>query len=156
MFLIKLCEKLNSEKISYAITGGWAVALHKIPRTTFDVDVVIRLSSNNLEKIEQALKDLNLVSRLPLDSQSIFKFREEYINNKNLIAWSFHNPIRPSDIVDIIITDDLNEYDYEYIDVAKTRIPILTIKSLIKSKEKSKRPQDLEDIKWLKKMISTK
>ncbi len=151
-FLLKLCKSLNEKKVDYAICGGWAVALHKIPRFTFDVDLVLKLNEKNFKNTEKVLNDLGLVSQIPINAEQIFKFRLEYIQNKNLIAWNFSNPLAPSEIVDLIITEDQSELETEMKSFGEFKIPVLSAKSLIVMKEKSNRQQDLEDIKFLKKI----
>ncbi len=153
-FLIKLCKTLNENKIEYAIAGGWAVALHKIPRATFDVDLVLKISSENFINIEKILNQLGLVSQIPVNADQMFKFRLEYIQNKNLIAWNFVNPLMPSEVVDLILTENKSDLEIEIKKIGDCKIPVLSVKSLIQLKKKSNRPQDQEDIKWLQKLIS--
>ncbi len=153
-FLIKLCKTLNDNKIEYAIAGGWAVALHQIPRATFDVDLVLKISAQNFINIEKILNQLGLVSQIPVNADQIFKFRLEYIQNKNLIAWNFVNPLIPSEVVDLILTENKSDLEIEIKKVGDCKIPVLSAKSLIQLKKKSNRPQDQEDIKWLQKLIS--
>ena len=152
-FIFNLVKQFNHHKIDYAIAGGWAVALHQIPRATFDVDLVIHLSESNFERVESVLNQMGLVSKLPVNAKDIFKFRKEYIQNRNLIAWSFSNPLNPSDIVDIILTEDKKKLDTIIKTIGDIKIPVLSAQSLITMKLKANRPQDIEDIKWLKKLI---
>ncbi len=152
-FLIKLCQALNDNKIEYAVAGGWAVALHRIPRATFDVDLILKISAQNFKNTEKILNQLGLASQIPVDADQMFKFRLEYIQNKNLIAWNFVNPLSPSEIVDLILTEDKNDLEVEIKKVGDCKIPVLSARSLIHLKQKSNRPQDQEDIKWLKKLI---
>lgn len=152
MFINRVCSALQEAKIPYAVVGGYAVALHGAPRGTFDIDVVIKWSLKNLQKIEHALKLLGLVSRIPVDAESIFHFRDEYIKKRNLIAWNFYDPINPSHEVDIIITFDLENASAEVAKTAGGNIRILSLKDLIKMKKESGRPQDLEDVKSLERL----
>ena len=96
MFLYRVVESLAKHKVDYALVGGFAVALHGAVRGTIDVDLVIRLQKKQFQLAEVALKDLGLISRLPVTAENVFEFREEYIQNRNLIAWSFYNPKIPS------------------------------------------------------------
>ena len=152
-FLLKLCQSLNENKIIYAVAGGWAVALHKIPRNTFDVDLVLKLNEANFKNTQKVLNDLGLSSQIPVNAEQVFHFREEYIQNKNLIAWSFVNQLMPSEVVDVILTEDQSELETEVKDVAGIKIKVLSAGALIYMKKKSNRPQDQEDIKWLQKLI---
>jgi len=154
VFIYRLIQALEKRKVDYAIAGGYAVALHGAIRGTVDIDLVLRLSKKNLLTAEAALVDLGLQSRLPLRASEVFDFREEYIRNKNLITWNFINLNNPVASVDIIITEDLRKMKVKRILVGDQILRVVSIEDLIKMKKKSKRPQDLEDIKalrWLKK-----
>ena len=152
MFLHQVCAALNHSKIPYAIVGGYAVALHGAIRGTVDVDIAINWSIQNLKKTEEALKELGLVSRLPIDAESVFHFRDEYIKNRNLIAWNFYQPSNPLNQVDIIINYDLKKAKSKKIKTHLTDIHILSKKDLIEMKKKSGRPQDLQDVEALEEL----
>ena len=74
MFINKVCDALQKAKIPYAVVGGFAVALHGIPRGTIDIDFVIQWSLKNLLKTEAVLKELGLVSRIPVDAKACSHF----------------------------------------------------------------------------------
>ncbi len=152
MFIYRLIQALEGRKVNYAIAGGYAVALHGVVRGTVDIDLVLRLSKRNLLAAEAALKDIDLQSKLPLQAAEVFDFREEYIRNKNLIAWNFINPNNPVESVDIIITEDLRNMKVKRILVGDQILRVVSIEDLIKMKKKSKRLQDLEDIKALRRL----
>lgn len=149
MFIHQVCQALDSAKIPYAIVGGYAVALHGALRGTIDIDIAIVWTLNNLEKVEKALNNLGLISLLPLDSNSIFHFRKEYIENRNLIAWNFYDPKNPVNQVDIIINYDLKNAHTKTILTNSGKIKVLARNDLISMKKASGRPQDLEDVKAL-------
>jgi hypothetical protein len=149
MFLHKVCQHLDAANIPYAIVGGYAVALHGAARGTFDVDIAIEWSLKNLAKVESALKELGLVSRLPIDANSVFHFKEEYVQKRNLIAWNFYNPRKPIEQVDIIITFDLKHHKVKSMQTQEGKVRVLAKDDLIEMKTKSGRKQDLEDVKAL-------
>lgn len=149
MFIHEVCNILNRSEISYAIVGGYAVALHGAVRGTIDVDIAIVWTLRNLEKVEKALNKIGLISRLPLDSHSVFHFRNEYIERRNLIAWNFYDPKNPVNQVDIIINYDLKDAHTKTISTSSGKIKVLSRKDLIDMKKVSGRPQDIEDVKAL-------
>lgn len=108
-FIEKICLRFSELKIPYAVVGGYAVALHGAPRGTIDLDLIISLQESCIVSAQKALESLGLKSLLPINGQDLYKYRLEYINNRNLIAWSFYNPVNPMEIVDIIITVDLDD-----------------------------------------------
>lgn len=149
MLLTRLCQAFQEEGVPFAIVGGYAVSLHGAVRGTVDVDIVLRFSRGDFLAAETALKALRLVPRLPVNAGQVFDFREDYIANRNLTAWSFYNPSDPSEIVDIIITHDLAKMKIEKVRLGELSIPVISRKDLIAMKKRSARPQDLEDIKAL-------
>src|ERR1700722_19657761 len=107
MLIHNICSALDKAGVAYAIVGGYAVALHGAIRGTVDVDVVVQWSLKNLQDTEKAFKQIGLVSLIPITAETLFHFRDEYIQNRNLIAWNFYDPSNPLNQVDIIINYDL-------------------------------------------------
>jgi hypothetical protein len=150
MFIHKVCSALKKAKVPFAVVGGYAVALHGAVRGTIDVDIVIRWSLKHLQDVESTFKKLGLVSRIPVNAENVFNFREEYIQNRNLIAWNFYNPSNPLNQIDIVINYDLKNLKHiQKIPSADTVIPVLSVIELIKMKKAAGRPQDIEDIEAL-------
>ena len=153
MLLKKLVKSLQRYDVDYAIVGGYAVALHGAVRGTVDVDLVVNVDEESLAKAERALNDIGLKSRLPVSARDVAGFRDEYIQNRNMKAWSFINADDPTEVVDIVITDSLKDLNTIKKKVAGIAITVLAIRDLIEMKRRSGRPQDLEDIKSLEKLI---
>ena len=151
-FLEKICQALNQNKVGYVIVGGYAVALHGAVRGTLDVDIALRWTLRDLKKAEQVLNDLGLVSRLPISADDIFQFRDEYIKNRNLVAWNFYNPLNLAEQLDIIITYDAKGRRRESKKLASATVPVLNKQDLIEMKRRSGRPQDNADIDALEKI----
>jgi hypothetical protein len=150
MFIHQVCAALDEAKVAYAIVGGYAVALHGVVRGTVDVDVALQWSLTNLQNAEAVLKRLCLVSRIPINAENLFHFRDEYIQNRNLIAWNFYSPSNPANQVDIVVNYDLNKSRHtKIVQTSLGKIRILSLLDLIKMKKASGRPQDLEDVKAL-------
>jgi hypothetical protein len=150
VWFIRLIQAFDEGKLDYALVGGMAVALHGAVRGTVDVDLIIKLNRKEFLTAEKILRSLGLQSRLPVTAGEVFDFRREYIKNRNLTAWSFFNPSNPLEIVDIIITHDLNHMKKKVIPFQGLKIKILDLDDLIKMKSGTGRKQDLEDIKALK------
>jgi hypothetical protein len=149
MFVDEICRKLDHDKIAYAIVGGYAVALHGAVRGTVDLDIVIEWTLSNLLKLEQSLKQLGLISLLPITAENLYHFREDYIQNRNLIGWNFYDPKNALVQLDVIINYNLNKKDIETFQTRKGKLKVLCLNRLIEMKKKSGRPQDLEDVKAL-------
>jgi hypothetical protein len=151
-FVEKVCQSLAGHGVRYALVGGYAVALHGAVRGTVDVDIVIDWTLKALRKTEMALNSLGLVSRLPLSVDDVFAYRDEYVKNRNLIAWNFHNPADGSQQVDVVITYDLTGKRRYRVPTASGPIFLLVKEDLLDMKKASGRPQDLADVEALERL----
>ncbi|MFI5345575.1 MAG: hypothetical protein ACHQ51_04295 [Elusimicrobiota bacterium] len=152
MFLYEVADALTGAKVPFAVAGGYAVALHGAVRGTVDVDIVLSLKKKDFISAEAALRGLGLAPRLPVTAAEVFDFREEYIRERNLVAWSFVDGRDPTRIVDIVITHDLAKMRSARVSAGGRRLPVLSVPDLIAMKKASGRPQDLEDIRALKEL----
>ncbi|MFH2203736.1 MAG: hypothetical protein ABIJ96_11510 [Elusimicrobiota bacterium] len=144
-----MAEALESRGIAYAIAGGHALAFHGALRATYDIDIVIKLDKKNILGVEEALASIGLKSRQPINAEQMFNFRQEYIDNKNLKAWTFQNPSDSSEVIDIIITHDLKKMKSKKIQSGKYMLRVIAKKDLIAMKKAAGREQDIEDVKAL-------
>jgi len=152
LFINRVCDSLEQQGVRYAVVGGYAVALHGAVRGTMDIDLAINWDLGSLRKTEAALRSIGLISRLPVGAAEVFQFRDEYIRNRNLVAWNFYNPKDLSQQVDVIITYDLKGKGRQLLHTRSGPLQILQRNELIRMKRASGRPQDLEDVKALEKL----
>ena len=131
MLLYRLTHALKKFKVRYAIAGGWAVALHGAVRGTVDIDIAIVLSHDNLSKTQNALHSLGLESRLPITVEDLIRFREEYIRNKKMLAWRFINLKDNTEVIDVLILEDLRDLQIERMKVGRESIPVIAKADLI-------------------------
>lgn len=151
--LERICTALRVAGVRYALVGGHAVALHGAVRGTVDIDVAVSWSRKSLRATEKALNDAGLVSRLPITADDVFDFRKEYVEKRNLVAWSFYNPDDLSEQVDVIITYDLKGKRTRKIQLTSGPISVLALRDLIEMKRESGRPQDIEDVRALERLL---
>jgi len=149
-FLEKVCQVFEKHKVPYALVGGYAVALHGAPRGTMDIDFIVKMNEEIYERVEAALKIIGLQPRLPVKAKEVFQFRREYIEKRNMVAWSFVNPLQPFEIVDIIITENLDDFSSVEKQLATTKVKVISKRDLIKMKEKAGREQDKIDAEALR------
>lgn len=153
MFIHRIIEALTRHRVNYALVGGYAVALHGILRGTVDVDLAIALERQQFLAAEQALGELGLRPRLPVSAGEVFDFRQEYIEKRNLRAWSFYNEHNPLEVVDILITEDAGNMATVVKRTGDLAIVVAAVPELIRMKQHAARPQDLEDIRHLEKLL---
>src|SRR6059036_1068620 len=152
MLLLRVTGALDAARVPYAIVGGYAVALHGAVRGTLDIDLVLRFSEAHFKAAEKAFRSISLEPRLPVSARDVFRFREEYIRRRNLTTWTFVNPADPSEMVDVIINHDLTGMKVKRVRVLGRVVKLASIHDLIRMKEEAGRPQDIEDVKALRKL----
>lgn len=158
MYYFEVMDALYREQVQYLIVGGLSVNLHGVPRLTQDIDVILSMSPENVLKAVRLLKNLGFLPRLPVDPEDLADARKvkDWIENKNLKAFSFYQPDRPFEVVDIVLVYPLNfEEAYTRRVVRKLKdieIPIACIDDVVAMKEFSGRDQDLSDVAMLKKV----
>ena len=52
----RIIDAFNKNNVEYIIIGGYAVILHGFLRATEDLDIIIKLSSENVAKLQHSLK----------------------------------------------------------------------------------------------------
>jgi hypothetical protein len=157
MFYFDLLKSLYENKIQYLIVGGVAVNLHGVPRATFDFDLLISIDKENIFNLINVLKNDGYKPSLPEDPIGMADPEKvkKWINEKNLIAFSFFNEKQSHKVVDIILHHPLNfsvAYNRKVVKkVDNFELYIASIDDIILMKESSSRSKDLKDIEFLKK-----
>ncbi|HUD70353.1 MAG TPA: hypothetical protein VMQ62_00195 [Dongiaceae bacterium] len=152
MFLLEVVGALDAARVPYLLVGGYAVALHGAVRGTVDIDLVIRRRAADFERLERALQGIGLQSRLPVTAAEVFQFREEYLRNRKLRAWTFMNPSRPSEIVDVVLSEDAGTMKADRVRVEGRTIRLASVADLIRMKSGTGRRQDEADVEALKRL----
>jgi hypothetical protein len=153
MDISKIISALEKHGVRCSIVGGCAVALHGVVRGTIDLDLVIEHKADQFSHCEAALTSLGFVSRLPVTANEVYQFRDEYVKNRNMLAWSFYKPDNPMHVVDILITKDLCTLTSTRIKSATFSYPVISLADLVQMKKEAGRPQDLEDLKLLEPLL---
>jgi hypothetical protein len=156
MFYEEIFKEFSKRKIKYLVVGGLAVNLHGIPRMTQDMDIIVNMGEDNLKKILEGLEALGYKPRLPVKPASLLdpKVRSEWIQSRNLKAFTFVHKGNPAQEVDILLVSPLN-FDDAY--ARKTvkhagdiNINLVNISDLILMKEGLGRTTDDYDVKMLR------
>jgi hypothetical protein len=161
--LRNLIKELSKVGIKYVICGGVACVLHGVERTTFDLDLSVDLSDENLIKLIELSKRFNLQPRIPepITNLLIPEKRKEWIENKKALVYTFVS--KNSAIqMDIFLSYPITYFELmknaEMINVDDYTVYISSINDLLIAKEHISEPRDkdLIDIKELKKILSEK
>lgn len=160
MFFAQAIACLEESGVAYCVVGGLAVSLHGIPRTTYDLDVVVVPDADSLAKTDRALRAIGLEPRLPV---SLVEFadadtRRRALDERSLRAVTFADPGDPLREVDVLISPPIDPVAL----VARARrvaIGTLTAKvvdlaDLVAMKRAAGRPQDLADVVHLERLLA--
>lgn len=156
---LPLFKALNEANVQYIVVGGLATVLHGYARFTADIDLVINLEQHEAEKAIQAITAIGLKPRLPVEPIQFTDtaIRESWINDKNMLVFTFFDPDNPLMILDVFVREPFPFKDMAAravsMDIGGLSVPVCAISDLIKMKQKSGRPKDLEDIKYLQGLL---
>lgn len=138
-----LLIELSDKGADFVLVGGHAVAFHGHPRATKDMDVLVRASSSNAEKVYRALAAFGA----PLQNFAV--------QAKDFAAYDGILQIGlPPRRVDIINRADGVSFDEAIAEGASfmlegRRIPVIGRAALIKNKRAAGRAQDAADVEAL-------
>lgn len=125
------------------MVGAYALAAQGYPRSTLDIDIWVKPSKDNSSKLYKALVEFGA----PLQDINENTFKEKGIVFQIGVA-----PCRIDIITEIsggIEFTDANTRSLKS-EIEGTSLNILSIEDLIKNKEATGRPKDIEDAKILK------
>ena len=139
--LREFIELLNSLKVDYIVVGGHAVAFHGHPRFTGDIDLLVRLSPENSERLIDAVKKFGLED---------FGLSAADFMQPGLIVQLGHPPNR-IDLLTSISGVDFDEAWDNKIGGDLDGLPVFYLgwDSLLKNKRASGRDKDLADVSRL-------
>ena len=154
-FYEEILRAFQKAEVKYVLVGGIAVNLHGAMRNTADIDILVKMSDENLKKLVNILKSHGYQVKQPVDPMQIAdrKTREDWINNKHMKAFNFYKEDELKE-VDIIIESPVSFENARrnaiYITVDDLKLPVISINDLIKMKSKTGRAIDKLDIDELK------
>jgi len=139
---VDFIELLNAHQVEYMVVGAHALAFHGRPRHTGDLDIWIKPSSANADKMVKVLKDFGF--------GSLGLTKEDFIKENNVTQLGYP-PLR-IDILNAISGVDFEDAYKGKInaEVDDLQISYINIKDFIANKQASGRAKDLGDIEVLK------
>lgn len=152
-----IIEALNKAQVRYLVVGGFAVIAYGYGRTTYDVDFVIDLEKNNIERTFAALKSLSYVTSVPITAEQFAnaQLRESWIQEKGMKVLKMVSDLHcelPVDIFVYMPFDFVKEYEEAKLEELKPGLWVrfIRIRELIKMKEASGRKNDEDDLEKLR------
>ncbi len=134
-------ELLNANNVQYLVVGGYAVALHGYPRYTKDLDIWIRMTKKNAEKLVKALSQFGF--------QSLGLTISDFLEKDTIIQLGY--PPRRIDILTTIPGVSFGKCykSREIVNIDDIDVNFINLSNLILNKKSTGRPQDLADLERL-------
>ncbi len=132
---------LEKHNVKYVVIGGIASILYGVPRTTFDLDILIEATSENAGKLLQALQETGLGTALLTTPENILGNEITIFQDRVRIDVQTKTP----GIEFETAWENRNTVEYQ-----GQKFHLLSKSDLIASKEAAGRPKDLEDIRLLR------
>jgi predicted nucleotidyltransferase len=155
---VDIVRRLNEAGVRYLVAGGVAVNMHGVPRMTYDLDLLVELSDENLRRLLTILDGWGFRPKVPvpiLDLADGAK-RREWIEQKNMKAFNLVNEEWALSEIDLLIDSPV---DYEKarrnavtLTIDGVDLPLVSIEDLITMKRGTGREQDEADIRYLEKV----
>lgn len=133
-----MLSAFSDRRVEYLLVGGYALAVHGLPRATGDLDLWIRPTPENARRAMSALKDFGA---------SLMDLREEDLCAPGTVFQIGVVPCR----VDVLTAIDGVGFDEAWpnrreVEVEGVRVLVLSREDLLRNKRASGRRQDLADI----------
>jgi hypothetical protein len=148
---------LESAGVRYIVAGGLAVNAHGYLRFTKDVDIVVQLFPDNIERAFAALTAVGYRPSVPIVAAQFSDeaTRAGWIRDKNMQVLQFWSDKHPETPIDMFVTEPFlfdEEYDRALVKPLHGAIDVrfVSMPTLIRMKEQAGRTQDLVDIENLK------
>ena len=141
--IVRVCAALNRERVKYIVVGGCAVILHGYRRTTYDIDLLVDPSSENIRRVKEVFREV-------FQSDEISEIRDVDIEQYAVIRFA---PESEEIVIDLIgkigkVNFEAAIKDIEEVELEGVKIPVCGLSTLIETK-KGIRPKDKEDLLFL-------
>ncbi len=137
-----MLSALSAEGVDYLVVGAYALAAHGLPRATGDLDIWVRPTADNADRVQRALRafgaplfDLTRDDLLRPDTVfqiGIVPGRIDLLTGVTGVTFEEAWPSRIRVTLEGLV------------------VPIIGFDELLRNKEATGRPQDLADAVWLR------
>ncbi len=140
---VDMLAALLRARVEFVLVGAHALAAHGLPRATGDIDIFVRASATNAERIFAALADFGA----PIAAHGIAASDFAELGN----VYQIGLPPRRIDILTEIsgVTFDEAWASKIEAEIASLRIPVIGREALLRNKRASARDKDLVDVREL-------
>ena len=136
-----MLSALSAEGAEFLVVGAYALAAHGPPRATGDIDIWVRPTGENAQRVWRALKRF----RAPL-----FDLTVEDLTTPDIVFQIGTAPCR----IDLLTSIDGVNFEAAWTNRRQTevegqKLAVLSRCDLLQNKKATGRPQDLADVVWL-------
>jgi len=141
--IVRVCAALNRGKVKYIVVGGCAVILHGYRRTTYDIDLLVDPSLENIRRLKKVFREV-------FPSDEVSEIRDVDIEQYAVVRFV---PESEEIVIDLIgkigkVNFETAMKDIEEVELEGVKIPVCGLSTLIETK-KGVRPKDKEDSLFL-------
>ena len=159
MIYLDLFRALQEYRVRYLLVGGLAMNLHGVPRMTMDVDLLLVMDDENLDRFIACAEALHLSPSAPVVLTALKDpvQRRFWVEQKHMIAFGLQNAeARVPIMVDILIAPPVDvEEAWQRAatrDLAGVEVRLASVNDLIVLKQGTGRAQDQSDIEHLERI----
>jgi hypothetical protein len=141
-----IIKALNQFEVDYILIGGYAVILHGLPRTTQDMDLIIKMSGENIKNLQTALRSV-------YNDSEINEIKFEELKKYAVIRYGTPDNFNIDIMAGIGENANYDNIEFEIKEVDDLKIKLATAGALFKLKKNSMRPQDQSDAVFLSEIL---
>lgn len=146
---IAVLAALDKHGVDYVLIGGVAVVLHGMERLTRDVDIMVKMVPENVERLRKALHEV-------FDDGSIEEITLGELQKYPVIRYGTPNDFYIDVIARIGEVAAFENLDYEVLDYQGTKIKIATPETLYRLKKDTVRDRDKMDAAFLLELMKVR
>ena len=159
MKIAELLQSLTDAQVNYVLVGGLAVQLHGFLRATFDIDLVLAMSDENLVRFINVAKNYGLQPGIPVPIESLRNAEQidQWHREKGMLAFSLREPHVGGSVIDVLVRPDVT-FEKLFANAVEghlfgRRVLIASIDDLLAMKRIANRPKDRIDIEALERIL---
>ena len=154
----ELLGTLSHHNVDFVLVGGMAVQLHGYMRMTYDIDLVLAMNDENLNRFITVAKNLGFSPVIPVAIESLKDAAqiERWYREKGMLAFALREPTLAGSVIDVLVRPEVS---YENLLVEAVdgelfgrKIKVASIDHLLLMKRIANRPKDQLDIVALEKI----
>jgi hypothetical protein len=154
----QLLNTLTAQSVDFVLVGGMAVQLHGYMRMTYDIDLVLAMSDENLTRFIDTAKELGFIPVIPVPIEALKDANqiERWYREKGMLAFALREPTIGGSVVDVLVRPDVS-YERLVVDAVEAQlsgrvVKVASIDHLLEMKRTANRPKDQLDIVALEKI----